>query len=141
MPVDGVRRSLELDVLRFLAVALVLIQHFWIPGDAPSWLKPLMQVLGRGGWVGVELFFVLSGFLISGLLFSEYRRFGTIKAARFLARRAFKIYPAFYAFIAFWILVALRGRAPCSLGQSPERSSILAELPRRLATPYLVARS
>jgi len=43
----------------------------------------------------VDLFFVPSGFLISSLLFSEYKRYGRIDVKRFWIRRAFKIYPAF----------------------------------------------
>jgi peptidoglycan/LPS O-acetylase OafA/YrhL len=49
----------------------------------------------------VDLFFVLSGFLVSGLLFSEYRKRGEISLARFYTRRAWRIYPAFYTFIIF----------------------------------------
>jgi peptidoglycan/LPS O-acetylase OafA/YrhL len=107
-PVGGGKRSIELDALRFLAVALVLVRHFWVPPNAPEGLKPVLEVFQRGGWVGVDLFFVLSGFLISGLLFGEYQKHGNIRPARFLMRRALKIYPAFYFFLAFWILVGLR---------------------------------
>jgi peptidoglycan/LPS O-acetylase OafA/YrhL len=46
------------------------------------------------------LFFVLSGFLVSGVLFREYRIRGQIDVGRFLARRALRIYPAFYLFLA-----------------------------------------
>lgn len=53
----------------------------------------------RAGWMGVDLFFVLSGFLISGLLFTDLRQNGRIKLSRFLIRRGLKIYPAFYFFL------------------------------------------
>lgn len=53
------------------------------------------------GWTGVDLFFVLSGFLISGLLFSEFKRCRAINLRRFFIRRGLKIYPAFYAFLIF----------------------------------------
>ena len=53
----------------------------------------------RSAGIGVDLFFVLSGFLISGLLFSEYRRNGKIRFWRFATRRALKIYPAFYVLV------------------------------------------
>ena len=52
------------------------------------------------GWIGVDLFFVLSGFLISGLLFAELKDSGEISMGRFLVRRGFKIYPAFYVYVA-----------------------------------------
>jgi peptidoglycan/LPS O-acetylase OafA/YrhL len=53
----------------------------------------------QGGWVGVDLFFVLSGFLVGGLLFAEIRATGRMRIARFYGRRGFKIYPAFYFFL------------------------------------------
>jgi peptidoglycan/LPS O-acetylase OafA/YrhL len=89
-------RNKRLDVLRCIAVLLVLARH------------------GRGrgllffvGWVGVDLFFVLSGFLISGLLFAEYKKRGSIDFKRFFVRRGFKIYPMFYLLILFTIAVQL----------------------------------
>jgi peptidoglycan/LPS O-acetylase OafA/YrhL len=56
-------------------------------------------IIGGGG-VAVDLFFVLSGFLISGLMFREYETSGTFNPGRFLIRRGFKIYPVFYLFLA-----------------------------------------
>ena len=53
----------------------------------------------RHGWIGVDLFFVLSGFLISGLLFNEYKTCSSISFKRFFIRRGLKIYPAFYLFL------------------------------------------
>jgi peptidoglycan/LPS O-acetylase OafA/YrhL len=66
----------------------------------------------RGGWVGVDLFFVLSGFLISGLLFTEYRRVGKLNILRFLIRRAFKIYPAFWIMIGFTLFILIAREEP-----------------------------
>jgi peptidoglycan/LPS O-acetylase OafA/YrhL len=85
-----VGRKQSLDVLRCVAILLVMGRHYGYPG-----------LLGRPGWAGVDLFFVLSGFLISGLLFGEYQRTGSIDFKRFLIRRAFKIHPAFYALMIF----------------------------------------
>lgn len=56
----------------------------------------LFQFTMNMGWIGVDLFFVLSGFLISGLLFKEYLKYGNIKPLNFLIRRGFKIYPIYY---------------------------------------------
>ncbi len=61
--------------------------------------------VAKAGWIGVDLFFVLSGFLISGLLFSEYKRCGSISFKRFFMRRGFKIYPAFYLLLLATLLV------------------------------------
>ena len=57
------------------------------------------------GWIGVDLFFVLSGFLVSGLLFKEYQQTQRVSAWRFLLRRGFKIYPQFYLLIGLSALV------------------------------------
>ncbi|MCU0417532.1 MAG: acyltransferase [Cytophagaceae bacterium] len=57
------------------------------------------------GWVGVECFFILSGFLIAQLLCKEYAENKKIKPFRFLIRRGFKIYPLYYLFILFTYLV------------------------------------
>src|ERR1017187_6664170 len=66
---DLSRRNLQLDVLRGLAILMVLACHS-IFVQKPSWNAAFI----RAGWSGVDLFFVVSGFLISGLLFSEYRK-------------------------------------------------------------------
>jgi peptidoglycan/LPS O-acetylase OafA/YrhL len=81
-------RNKRLDILRFVAVVTVMIHH-----------SGVSKFFTRVGWTGVDLFFVLSGFLISGLLFSEYKRRETIDFKRFFIRRGLKIYPAFYTFL------------------------------------------
>jgi peptidoglycan/LPS O-acetylase OafA/YrhL len=93
-------RRASLDVLRGVAVLLVLARHMPIPNGLPGWAAAPLEVLARGGWMGVDLFFVLSGYLVSGLLFGEWQRHGALRAGRFLARRGFKIYPAFYVMLA-----------------------------------------
>ena len=100
-------RLVGLDVLRALAIFLVLGRHMpAAPRSWPAGLRSFFDVWQRGGWVGVDLFFVLSGFLISGLLFAEYDARGRISPLRFYARRAWKIYPPFFTLIAFTILIA-----------------------------------
>jgi peptidoglycan/LPS O-acetylase OafA/YrhL len=95
-------RILSLDVLRGVAILLVLGRHAHFPA---GWA--ITDAWKQGGWVGVDLFFVLSGFLISGLLFREYRKFGRVQTGRFLIRRAFKIYPAFWALVAVTVLLRI----------------------------------
>jgi peptidoglycan/LPS O-acetylase OafA/YrhL len=93
-------RIRELDVLRGVAVVLVLGRHMpAVPLDAPFAAQTVFDLWLRVGWIGVDLFFVLSGFLVSGLLFREYGRLGEVHVGRFLARRGLRIYPAFYAFL------------------------------------------
>lgn len=81
-------RNKRLDILRCVAIVTVMLHH---SGDS--------KFFTRVGWTGVDLFFVLSGFLISGLLFSEYKKRRTIDFKRFFIRRGLKIYPAFYTFL------------------------------------------
>ena len=100
--VAGNSRLASLDLLRLLAVVMVIGHHFEKP---PSELTgPLMAGIDawmKCGGLGVDLFFVLSGFLVSGLLFAEYKKYGELSIKRFYVRRAWKIYPAFYFLIAF----------------------------------------
>jgi peptidoglycan/LPS O-acetylase OafA/YrhL len=87
-----------LDAVRAVAVMLVMLYHFGVPYV--------------NGAVGVEMFFVLSGFLITWLLLGEQRRSGTISVRAFYLRRVLRIFPAFYAFVLFAVGVeVLRGRA------------------------------
>src|SRR5688572_1965232 len=86
-------RLFALDVLRGVAVLLVLVWHW--PGRSGS-MGPFYLV-SKVGWVGVDLFFVLSGFLISGLLYKEWDRCGRLNLRRFWLRRGFKIWPAYFA--------------------------------------------
>jgi peptidoglycan/LPS O-acetylase OafA/YrhL len=76
---DGFRPDLE--GLRGIAVLLVLVYHAGVPGLT-------------GGYVGVDVFFVLSGFLITGLLVRELQRTGTVSLPAFYARRARRLLPA-----------------------------------------------
>ena len=107
------QRTAALDTLRGVAVLLVLARHMPVPGALPAWLGVPLAAVQRGGWAGVDLFFVLSGFLVSGLLFREWTRHGELRAGRFLIRRGFKIYPAFYAMFAVVLLWSVNhGRWP-----------------------------
>lgn len=110
-------RDLSLDVLRGVAILLVLGRHMPPQPVDDSVLGKLLELWQRGGWVGVDLFFVLSGFLISGLLFSEFQRHGRIDFKRFFIRRGMKIYPAFYLLITVTVAQGLwaAGYVPLNL--------------------------
>ena len=84
-----------LDFLRGVAIAGVIVRH--------SHLKAELPLMYKAGWAGVDLFFVLSGFLVSRLLFLEYKKQSRIAAGRFLIRRGLKIYPTFYLFLLITI--------------------------------------
>ncbi len=103
-------RNTGLDILRGIAVVLVLFRHVRLPAR-PS--LPLI-IMERGGWIGVDLFFVLSGFLVSGLLFREWSSTGHLRVGRFLARRAWKIYPQFYLLLAATMLPVFQGHLEMS---------------------------
>lgn len=92
-------RLRELDFLRGIAILLVL-----------CWHTHFFPVISPIGWIGVDLFFVLSGFLVSGLLFREYLAFGNIQPGRFLIRRGFKIYPLYYLSYIIYLIQLVRHR-------------------------------
>jgi len=77
----------QLDGLRAVAIVLVVVHHALTP-------------LPFGGLVGVDVFFVLSGYLITGLLLAEYERTRRIGLARFYVRRAIRLYPPLLATVA-----------------------------------------
>lgn len=79
LPVSGVRKDIQ--ALRAIAVGLVVINHFW-PLRLP------------GGYVGVDVFFVISGYLISKHLLGELERSGRIKLGAFYSRRVKRLLPA-----------------------------------------------
>jgi peptidoglycan/LPS O-acetylase OafA/YrhL len=92
------RRLPALDGLRALAVLAVLAYHLDF-----SW--------ARGGYLGVDLFFVLSGFLITSLLLEEHDERGSIRLAAFWGRRARRLLPALFAMVtAVMVFVILEGR-------------------------------
>jgi peptidoglycan/LPS O-acetylase OafA/YrhL len=87
----------ELDGLRGIAILMVMVHRFWPrPGVGMA-----ADVAGAG-WIGVDLFFVISGFLIAGILLDTRGEPGYFK--NFYARRILRIFPLFYLFIGFtWI--------------------------------------
>src|SRR5580658_8107142 len=97
-------RVLSLDVLRGVAILLVIGRHHFInPRDAGLLFVPA-AVWHRYGWTGVDLFFVLSGFLVGGLLLKETLERGELHVPRFLVRREFKIWPSYYVFL-IWVTI------------------------------------
>src|ERR1700751_3750142 len=92
-------RQPGLDLLRALAIIVVVVYHaalfgFKLPGR-----------VDRFGWIGVDLFFVLSGYLIGGQFLAPLARDQSIKLGRFFARRALRIMPAYFVVLAIYFLL------------------------------------
>ena len=94
-------RMVQLDFLRGIAILLVINFHGVILARSAGPLSPITVHLNRMGWSGVDLFFVLSGFLVGGLLFKECLSTGGLDVRRFLVRRAFKIWPSYYLYLLY----------------------------------------
>jgi peptidoglycan/LPS O-acetylase OafA/YrhL len=95
----------ELDGLRGTAIFLVAILHYVaVPG---SRLQYFVLRFVSIGWTGVDLFFVLSGFLIGGILLDVRNSPSRFKT--FYARRFFRIIPIYYAWILFYALIVIIG--------------------------------
>lgn len=82
------RQIPELDSIRFLSILLVVLHHQFFQGN------PVLTWFSTHGWVGVDIFFVMSGFLITKLLLSELDRSGTINLKSFWFRRMLRLWPS-----------------------------------------------
>lgn len=94
----------ELDGLRGVAIFLVLIFHYVTGVVAERWPNPLAFVkhVTQFAWSGVDLFFVLSGFLIGGILLSARDSPNYFRV--FYFRRVCRIFPAYFAFLLFMLI-------------------------------------
>ena len=104
----GLPYIIGIDGLRALAVAAVLLYHTDI-----AWMQ--------GGFLGVEAFFVISGFLITNLLCAEWDRNGRIQLARFWLRRARRLLPALFvmlAAVAAFVVLAVPDQAAALRGDT-----------------------
>ena len=110
-PIPGEsRHKPELDGIRGLAILLVLLSHSVVVIDVlpqrlphPTWTNAIYYLL-IPGWSGVDLFFVLSGFLITGILLRTRQK--PTYFSSFYARRAVRIFPIYYAVLFATIAVA-----------------------------------
>ena len=101
------------DALRFFAFFKVFIFHapIIIAGYSPGWLNWFQKHIKFGGGIGVDFFFVLSGFLITYILTYHKINDGNINLKRFFMRRAFRIFPLYYLLVFMALLI------PASIAQ------------------------
>jgi peptidoglycan/LPS O-acetylase OafA/YrhL len=110
----GSRNIPSLDGLRAISVLMVLASH--MPEEltriipfVPYWLYKAW------GACGVQVFFIISGFLITHLLLKEWNETGTINLRRFYLRRAFRIFPPLYVYLGVALVLTMAGVFPGQL--------------------------
>ncbi len=94
------KRLHGLDHLRSVAIILVLFFHYKVYYGVPEWIDKFSSF----GWSGVDLFFVLSGYLITDKLLSEYEKMGRIDFKGFYWNRFFRIIPAYLLVVLIYYL-------------------------------------
>lgn len=100
----------DIDGLRALAIVLVVLGHAGVPGFG-------------GGFFGVDVFFVISGFLITGLLVDEFRTTGRFDAARFYERRVKRLLPAFAIVMVTTLVLAAILLSPAELARHAKEAA------------------
>ena len=109
-------RNNSLDLIRLGAMLLVLGRHADIEVPKNDVMGNIfIHYWAQGGWVGVDIFFVLSGFLISGLIFKEWKINRKINLKKFIIRRSLKILPSFWVLILLTIVFSQRTMQPISI--------------------------
>jgi peptidoglycan/LPS O-acetylase OafA/YrhL len=102
----------ELDIVRFFAFLAVFAYHtlYFRAGPAlsshiPEWFAATQAAVARGGAYGVDLFFVLSAYLITELLIREKQRQGSLDIRAFYVRRILRIWPIYFLFVGLCALI------------------------------------
>lgn len=95
------KRFSGLDHLRALAIIIVFVYHYSLFGHPPG----LYDCLGSWGWTGVDLFFVLSGYLIGGQLFAKIARDQPVSYGEFYVKRSLRILPAYFAVLLLYFTI------------------------------------
>jgi peptidoglycan/LPS O-acetylase OafA/YrhL len=94
-------KFIGLDHLRALAISLVFLYHYTI-FQHPDWMN---NSFIRFGWCGVDLFFVLSGFLISNQLMAYWQKKNEIPFREFYIKRIFRIFPPYFFVLLIYIFI------------------------------------
>ena len=97
---SAVHKFYGLDNLRAFAIIMVILFHYprWFPH--PAWFPNVLKF----GWTGVDLFFVLSGFLIASQLFAQIKAEGSFSMKDFYIKRFFRILPVYYFVLTLYFL-------------------------------------
>jgi peptidoglycan/LPS O-acetylase OafA/YrhL len=101
----------SLDGLRALSVMLVIVLHTLLRHSLYKFIPFPLRLLGNGA-LGVFIFFVISGYLITTLLLREQDKTGAISLRSFYLRRAFRILPPLYAYVFFLAILGATGHLP-----------------------------
>jgi len=96
------RHLAALDGIRGSAILLVLLSHTWLT-TGTNRVERLLTFWASGGWGGVDLFFVLSGFLITGILVDSRNDPNDFR--NFYVRRILRIFPLYYAVLFFFFFL------------------------------------
>ncbi|MEP6691942.1 MAG: acyltransferase [Gemmatimonadaceae bacterium] len=97
----------SLDGLRALSICLVLVTH--VAGTRGAPIAESINQLFDWGALGVRVFFVISGYLITHLLLTEQTRTGAIELARFYLRRTLRIFPPYYVYLVTVLVLGAAG--------------------------------
>ena len=98
-------RILGLDGIRAYAALMVVVSHMYLFIELYNNNSPYYSLVR--GIIGVKIFFILSGFLITNLLYKEYKKYGRISLKLFIIRRGLRIFPVFYLFILAVLIIGL----------------------------------
>ena len=99
---EHARRITTLDGVRGIAILLVMLIHFTDRTNPAGLANGIYTQIAGVGWIGVDLFFVLSGFLITGQLVASKSSPGYFR--NFYARRTLRIFPLYYACLLVWLV-------------------------------------
>jgi peptidoglycan/LPS O-acetylase OafA/YrhL len=114
----------ELDMLRFFAFFGVFLFHFTRPTELyvahgiPPAIAGVMNTLIQGGVFGVDLFFVLSAYLITELLLREKEQYGSLNVRSFYLRRILRIWPLYFFYIGISLIPAVNPNHAFTLRQA-----------------------
>ena len=109
--------------MRGLAVLLVVVAHTQIEFLPPRQAQGILDAI-NGGFFGVDIFFVLSGFLITALLLNERSKRGKVWFGGFYARRALRLLPALYTLLAAYFVYSVVSGAPLAPVQQTSVAAI-----------------